>query len=194
MPLKSKAVSRTNEVAYPRSRILVFLLISTSGCTLDLLTKYWVFSWRGMPRQWNEWWIWEGFIGIETATNKGALFGFGQGWTMLFVALSFGALLAIGIWLFLAGAAADRFLCNALALITGGILGNLYDRLGLWTAPGTEGQSIHEVRDWILLRYHQYTWPNFNIADCLLVCGAALLVWHSFSISKDISVSAASET
>jgi signal peptidase II len=32
------------------------------------------------------------------------------------------------------------------------------------------------VRDWILLRYGNYTWPNFNIADSLLVCGAVMLL------------------
>jgi lipoprotein signal peptidase len=30
-----------------------------------------------------------------------------------------------------------------------------------------------------LLRYKDHTWPNFNIADSLLVCGAALLFCHA---------------
>jgi signal peptidase II len=61
-----------------------------------------------------------------------------------------------------------------------GIFGNLYDRLGLWDASGLAPEYEHGVRDWILFRYQQYTWPNFNIADCLLVCGAGLLMWHAW--------------
>jgi signal peptidase II len=62
----------------------------------------------------------------------------------------------------------------------GGVLGNLYDRLGLWIQPGYPEQWNSGVRDWILLRYGHYTWPNFNIADSLLVCGAIMLMMHAF--------------
>ena len=74
----------------------------------------------------------------------------------------------------------------ALAMITGGILGNLYDRLGLpglvWP-PGTghpAGEPVFAVRDWLHFKVDGLVdWPIFNIADSLLVCGAALLVWHA---------------
>ena len=46
-------------------------------------------------------------------------------------------------------------------------------------AADAAGQWHTEVRDWILFRYGEYTWPNFNLADCLLVCGAALLMLHA---------------
>ena len=69
-------------------------------------------------------------------------------------------------------------------MVTGGILGNLYDRLGLWS---TAADRVHAVRDWILISYGGYdlpvlghSWPNFNIADSLLVCGAGMLFWHAF--------------
>jgi signal peptidase II len=36
------------------------------------------------------------------------------------------------------------------------------------------------VRDWILVQWsNQWRWPNFNIADSLLVVGAIALVWHA---------------
>ena len=60
-----------------------------------------------------------------------------------------------------------------------GIMGNLYDRLGLWVVPGREEERLPEVRDWILLRYGEFSWPNFNVADSLLVSGAILLMWQS---------------
>ena len=37
------------------------------------------------------------------------------------------------------------------------------------------GQPIHAVRDWILVMIGDYPWPNFNIADSCLVCGAILI-------------------
>ena len=64
--------------------------------------------------------------------------------------------------------------------MTGGILGNLYDRLGLWTVGVENLPRIYAVRDWIRISYGNLVWPNFNLADSLLVCGALLLVWHAF--------------
>ena len=79
-----------------------------------------------------------------------------------------------------ARAAVDWLLTVALGAVMAGILGNLYDRLGLWTLPGKTGPTIHAVRDFILVQYPPWTWPNFNLADSSLVCGAALLMWHAF--------------
>ncbi|MCO6456372.1 MAG: signal peptidase II [Pirellulaceae bacterium] len=154
--------------------------IAVTGCALDLATKEWVFRWRGMPRADNEWWIWEGYVGIETALNTGALFGLGAGNAHWFAVLSVLAFLGILAWLFWAGAARDPWLTIALGGVTGGIFGNLYDRLGLWHYEGVDASVRNAVRDWILLRYGDFTWPNFNIADCLLVVGAGMLVLHAF--------------
>ena len=177
VPLNSK-VSDSAET-HSIGALMVFSTIAVAGCGADLASKHWVFAWRGMPRPNNVWWIWDGFIGIETATNSGALFGMGQGLSWLFSLLSIAAALGILYWLLFAGGIRDRLLVVALGAIMGGILGNLYDRLALWDIPGGNGQRLPYVRDWILFQYQQYTWPNFNIADCLLVCGAALLFWHS---------------
>jgi len=175
----------------PLSRYLAFLSIAGVGLGIDLWTKYAVFAWRGMPRAGNEWWIWENVLGIETALNHGALFGMGQGRSGLFSALSVIALIGIVYWLFLGKAARDWLLTIALSMISGGILGNLYDRLGLWGGEYPTGGTIHAVRDWILIAYGGYElpmlghrWPNFNIADSLLVCGAGVLIWHAFTASE----------
>ena len=70
--------------------------------------------------------------------------------------------------------------------MTAGILGNLYDRLGL---PGLvwprdhgppAGAPVHAVRDFILVMIGPWPWPNFNLADSSLVCGAGLLFCHAF--------------
>jgi signal peptidase II len=103
----------------------------------------------------------------------------------LFAATSVLAGAAILVWLFWFEAARDWWLCGALGAVMAGILGNLYDRLGLaerlW--PGVSRGVVptgHMVRDWILFQWNDHwRWPNFNIADSLLVIGAAILFCHA---------------
>jgi signal peptidase II len=160
---------------------VTYLLIAVTGCAADLFTKDWIFRWRGLPRAGNEWWLIDGHVGIQTSVNRGALFGMGEGYSWLFATLSIVSAIGILTWLFVFQAARDRWINVALGCVTGGILGNLYDRLGLWDATGLRPEFEHGVRDWILLRYSdEWTWPNFNIADSLLVTGAIMLVVHAF--------------
>jgi signal peptidase II len=169
----------------PISRWIAFIALAIFGTAADLLSKQWVFAWRGLPGENPPWWIWEGYVGIETAVNTGALFGMGAGYGGLFAGMSIVAAAAIMIWLFGFRAANSWFLTIALGCVMGGIMGNLYDRLGLWYSPDMPVPC--GVRDWILLRYRHYTWPNFNIADSLLVCGAIMLAWQSiFSPSQPV--------
>lgn len=172
--------------AVPLTRYALFGCLAAGGCAADLISKTLVFQWRGMPREDNVYWLWEGYVGIETALNNGALFGLGQGGSQYFAALSVVAAIGICVWLFRFGAAHDRFLTIALGCVMGGVLGNLYDRLGLWSPPAGAAQEHYTgVRDWILWRYGKWTWPNFNIADCLLVCGAFCLVCQALMV-KDV--------
>ncbi|MBI2312003.1 MAG: lipoprotein signal peptidase [Betaproteobacteria bacterium] len=61
---------------------------------------------------------------------------------------------------------AETLFCVALALILGGALGNLRDRI-----------AIGEVVDFIQLHYAGYYWPAFNLADSAITVGAVLIVW-----------------
>ena len=117
----------------PISRYVTFFSLAAIGCLIDLWTKHAVFAWRGLPPRWRGeisrareiHWLVDGFAGIETALNQGALFGMGQGKVWLFALLSFVAIAGIIYWLFAAKAARDRFLTVALGIIMGGILGHL---------------------------------------------------------------------
>ncbi len=170
--------------AVPLNRYLVFFAIAIAGCLVDLATKRWVFGWLGFPGPTR--WLWHGRVGLQTSLNEGALWGIGQGWVLVFSALSIVAAAGILVWLFRGKAATDLHLTIALGCITAGVFGNLYDRLGL---PGLTwplnhplhplGGQVYAVRDWILVVIFGYHWPNFNIADSLLVCGAALLFWNA---------------
>lgn len=173
--------------AVPVSRYIVFFSIAVVGCLIDLATKSWIFDRLGMPGGRVEW-IWQDVLGFETSLNKGALFGLGQGWVTAFTVLSVVAAVGVFYWLFFAGAARQWSLTVALGCVSAGIFGNLYDRLGM---PGLKwnfadpphhrvGDSVFAVRDWILVMIGRFHWPNFNVADSLLVCGAVIIVWHAF--------------
>lgn len=163
----------------PQNRYVIFFSIAVLGSLLDLTTKAWVFSWLGLPGG-QTFWIVDGVFGLQTSLNEGALFGIGQGMVWLFAVLSVAAGVGILAWLFYHGAARDWLLTIALGAIMAGILGNLFDRLGLPGITDHNGEKVFAVRDWILVCYRQFHWPNFNIADSLLVCGAATLAWHMF--------------
>jgi signal peptidase II len=177
----------------------MFLLVMLTGLGLDLASKEWSFRRLGMPNpeipeeRIERIWLVPGALSLHTSLNEGALFGMGAGWGVLFIGLSFVALVGIGYWVWRGGAAADGLLCFALGLVTGGILGNLYDRLGLpglvWTAelkranPNLIGTPVYAVRDFIHAKYARYEWadwPIFNLADSFLVCGVALLIFHAY--------------
>lgn len=167
-------------VAVPKSRYLLFGCLAVIGAAMDLWTKQVIFAWRGLPGQRDVYWVIEGYFGVETAVNIGAVFGIGAGKGMMFAAISVIALLGIVLWLFLFKAAESAWLTFALGCITGGIFGNLYDRLGFWWQPGYPIQWKSGVRDWILWQASDaWRWPNFNIADSLLVTGAIMLVVQS---------------
>ena len=185
--LPDSAIQTVNPVISPRmpsSRAILFLSLALVGGIADLWSKAVIFSWRGLPGQKDIWWIVDGYFGFETAVNIGAVFGLGAGKGTLFAAFSVVAAIGIGIWLFWFKAAISLWLTTALGLITGGIIGNLYDRLGLWWEPYYPVEWQSGVRDWILFQVPGVPffdpWPNFNIADSLLVVGAGMLLYQSF--------------
>ena len=179
---------KDNQLPLPASRWLLFCSLTLLGCAADLFTKYLVFRHPELYHG-SEWWLWEGHIGIQKSLNEGALFGIGQGKVGLFALFSIVAAVAIPVWLFWFRAAEDRWLTITLGCVMGGILGNLYDRLGMpqldWEQfdPTRAGQRVFAVRDWILVQWDErWVWPNFNIADSLLVCGVGVMVIQSLLI------------
>jgi signal peptidase II len=180
------AKSALDEPLSPSARAVrtaVFLVLAAGGVTLDLATKHAIFAWRTWEQFNQTWWLVDEHFGIQTSVNPGALFGMGAGYTWGFVALSFVALVAIGYFILARPRMLDGWLTVALGLVTGGILGNLYDRLGFWQSSLVPEFVGSGVRDWILVRFEGVPffdpWPNFNIADCCLVIGACLLAVHS---------------
>ncbi|MFT5301102.1 MAG: signal peptidase II [Mariniblastus sp.] len=188
------------------SRFALFFLPCLIGVVADLGTKFYMFANYFDPNradssspeyapQFPHWWL-DGIFGIQTSTNPGALFGMGGGYSSVFAVFSVVALVGILVWLFWLGAAHDRWLTFSLGLISGGILGNLYDRIGLGYDPSFPVEIKNNVRDWILFRLEGVPffdpWPNFNIADVCLVCGAIMLFVHAFLYAEPVSAEPAS--
>ena len=71
------------------------------------------------------------------------------------------------VWMLRRGG--HRLLMCGLALILGGALGNLWDRV-------MEGR----VTDFLLFHYGGWSWPAFNVADSAITVGAVMLILDSF--------------
>lgn len=168
----------------PKNRYILFFGLALGGCLLDLATKSWAFAQLGMPGERGVFWVVEGVFGFETSLNRGAVFGAFQGYAVLFILLSVVAIGGFTVWLFRFGAAHDVVLTGLLGVIAAGVLGNLHDRLGLHGICLADGQADLAVRDWILVMLGSYHWPNFNIADAMLVCGAFATVAYSFWLER----------
>lgn len=168
---------------FPKHRYILFFGLAIGGCLLDLATKSWAFAKLGMPGG-APLWVIEGVFGFETSLNRGAVFGAFQGYAVLFILLSVVAITGFTVWLFRFGAAHDVVLTGLLGVIAAGVSGNLYDRLGLHGICLADGQADLAVRDWILVMLGSYHWPNFNIADIMLVCGAIATVAYSFWLER----------
>ncbi len=112
-----------------------------------------------------------GFFNLVLVFNKGAafsLFATAPGWqTPLFATIALVAAAVIS-WLLLRHSR-RRLFCAGLALILGGALGNLWDRL--------EWGHVVDFLDFHAAGWH---WPAFNVADSAITLGAALLILESF--------------
>jgi len=100
--------------------------------------------------------------------NKGAAFSFlaeAGGWQRwFFIILTVTVVTGIIIWIRKI-AANQCWLASALALVLGGALGNLYDRV-----------VLGHVVDFIQWYYQSWYWPAFNIADAAICIGAVMLI------------------
>ena len=119
-------------------------------------------------------------LSLVLAYNSGAAFSFlasGSGWQRyFFVAI---ALVASALIIYMMSKhRSDRFLCFSLALVLGGAIGNLIDRV-----------RYGAVVDFVLVRWPGGPrlldpWPAFNLADSCITIGAVLLIWDSFRRSR----------
>ncbi len=133
---------------------------------IDRLTK-WIIETRVSP--FDDYVVIPRFFEIVHSQNKGAAFGlFAEStseWrTALLVGFSVVALVTLIVMLWRT-AHLDRKTAIALALILGGAMGNVFDRV-----------RSEAVTDFLLFYIGSYQWPAFNAADSAIVIGSGLLL------------------
>jgi signal peptidase II len=111
------------------------------------------------------------FFNLVMVYNKGAAFSFladQPGWQRYFFASISAAASLLIIWM-LRRHAAQRLFCWALALILGGAIGNLIDRI-----------AYGHVIDFLDVHLGGWHWPAFNVADSAITVGALLFIFDEF--------------
>lgn len=148
---------------------LRYLLVSLAVIVLDQWTKWLVEV--HLPHHTTKPVI-HGFLNLTHVRNTGVAFGLfasdsgGAGW--LLTGLGLGALVAVGLYFWFTPSR-DRILLAALALVVGGAVGNLMDRV-------TSGA----VTDFLDVYFGPHHWPSFNVADSAISVGIVLMAIDSF--------------
>ncbi|MCK9540177.1 signal peptidase II [Dokdonella sp.] len=145
---------------------LAWLLLSALVVALDQLTKLIALAKLGTLGSVA---VIPGFLNWTLAFNTGAAFSFladADGWQRwLFAALAIGVSAVLVVWL-ARTPRHDWRNAAPLALIIGGALGNLIDRL-----------RLGHVVDFIHVHYYgEWNYPAFNIADSSIFIGAVMLI------------------
>jgi signal peptidase II len=111
------------------------------------------------------------FFDLVRYHNEGAAFSFlanAGGWQRFFFTGISVVATAVIIYL-LRKHTQNKLFCFGLALVLGGALGNLYDRV-----------TLGYVVDFLYFYYQQWAWPAFNVADSAICVGVAVLLLESF--------------
>jgi signal peptidase II len=144
--------------------LTILCLIAAGVLALDLWTKRWAtehLAHREPVEVIGE------YVRLTYTRNSGVAFGLGAGKRFPYYLFSIAAAVVI-LFLFVRQRVPTLSRQVALALILGGALGNLVDRL-----------STGEVVDFIEVGWHRWHWPVFNVADSAVSIGVVLfgLAW-----------------
>jgi signal peptidase II len=147
------------------ARFGMWVIIAAVIAIADQLTKWAIIEWIPLydkvPLN--------SFINLTHQKNPGAAFSFladAGGWQRwFFVALSSVVSVVIAVWLWRIRRDGQTLLSAGLALVLGGAIGNLIDRI-----------LLGHVTDFIQVWFGSWAFPSFNVADAGISVGAALLI------------------
>lgn len=134
---------------------------------LDHLSKWWVSG----SMEYHEMIPVFPFFSLVLVHNHGAAFSFladAGGWQRWFF-IGIGIVATVIIVRLLKVHAHEPRMALALALVLGGALGNVLDRV-----------MLGYVVDFLYFHYQSFSWPAFNVADSAISIGAAMLIFDSF--------------
>lgn len=141
-------------------RSLPWFGLAAAVVILDQLTKWWALAVLEFQRPIEV----LPFFNLTLVFNRGAAFSFlagAGGWQRLFfIGLALAISVALAVWLVRSGWR-RRGLAATLALILGGAVGNVIDRIRFG--------HVVDFLDFHLAGWH---WPAFNVADAAITVGA----------------------
>ena len=155
------------ERAPTRALNLVAIVAAVVG--LDVITKLWI---QRSLRLYEQIEIVGDYLRLTYIYNPGAAFGIhvGEYSRIVFLVLTLVALVAL-IAMYWTTPSSDRIRLYSIALICGGALGNLIDRV----------RSARGVVDFLDVGIGAMRWPVFNVADMAVTVGAVLLALSLWS-------------
>ncbi len=169
----------TSSRAGARARIL---WIPLAVVLVDQATKIWAHAaLRGRPPLV----VVPDFFQLIYSRNAGGLFGAFSEWggALRVAVLIVLPVAAVGmiLWLLLRGAEEDRRTRAGLALILGGAIGNLIDRVVRGEVVDfldvyVSADRFPRAAGWLVDTFGMAHWPTFNVADSCIVAGAGLLL------------------
>ncbi len=115
------------------------------------------------------------FFDLVRYHNEGSAFGFlndAGGWQKWFFN-GISIVASVVIIYLLKKHINEKLFCAGLALVLGGAIGNLYDRI-----------TLGYVVDFLNFHLNNHYWPAFNVADSAICVGVGLLLLDSFKASK----------
>jgi signal peptidase II len=141
-----------------------FYFITLTTVVLDQFTKHWISRemTRGESRS-----VIGDFFRLTYVHNDGAAFGLNLGGRWAFVAVT----VVVSLFIIISYSRTEKTPLArwALALILGGAIGNLIDRI-----------RLGEVIDFLQFGIGRLYWPIFNVADIAVSIGVGLLALHLF--------------
>jgi signal peptidase II len=149
-----------------RFSVRTWLGLALAVIVVDHITKFWVSS----TLDYHEFVPVLPFFSLVLVHNTGAAFSFladAGGWQRWFF-IAVGAIATVVIVRLLKRHAHEPRLAVPLALVLGGALGNVIDRI-----------VLGYVVDFLYFHYRGFSWPAFNVADSAIFVGAALIIWDS---------------
>ena len=151
-----------------RSAPWPWLLLAIVVAVLDQLSKWWILQ-RFHP---GEVLPVLPFFNLVLTFNEGAAFSFlsdAGGWQRwFFIGLTLAVSAALVVWMSRLRSD-EKWLAAALALVLGGALGNLVDRV-----------RLGRVTDFLDFHWQDWHWPAFNLADSAITLGVVLLLLLSW--------------
>jgi signal peptidase II len=154
------------------SKVGRWYLLACLIVVIDQLTKYWVSS----VFSYGETLELLPVLNLTLVHNMGAAFSFlsdAGGWQRwFFTIVSLAVSIVLVVWLYQLPAR-QTLLATALALVLGGAVGNLWDRV-----------VLGYVIDFIDFHFQNHHWPAFIVADAAITLGAVLLILESFLAPK----------